>query len=295
MKISSLGYVGVGSVRAKEWESFGPEILGTPLWTDANDGNVYLRLDERAYRLAIHPSDRDQLLYLGWEVGGPSALDEAIADLERAKIKVTRARDELCRARHVEGLAQFDDPWGLHHELFYGQRVLLSFRPTRDISGFVTGDLGLGHAVLVVPDLKGAVEFLVKTLGFRVSDYIDRPFPLAFFHCNPRHHTVAVGEMGPLRGLHHVMFELKNLNDVGTTWDLCKQKGVPLAMELGRHSNDQMTSFYVRTPGGFEIEYGWGGLLVDDESWQVTRFPLPSFWGHQMVAPGPPTTIHPVG
>ena len=30
-----------------------------------------------------------------------------------------------------------------------------------------------------------------------------------------------------------------------------------------------MTSFYVRTPSGFEIEYGTGGLVVDDDTWEV--------------------------
>src|SRR5258705_9599724 len=129
--------------------------------------------------------------------------------------------------------------------MFYGQRSLMSFRPTRDISGFVTGAFGLGHVVLMLPELAAASRFFVDVLGFRVSDFIDVPFPLAFFHCNPRHHTVAVGEMGPMTGLHHIMIEVKDLNDVGTTWELCKSKKIPLAMELGRHSNDRMLSFYV--------------------------------------------------
>ena len=28
------------------------------------------------------------------------------------------------------------------------------------------------------------------------------------------------------------------------------------------HPNDHMFSFYVRTPSGFSVEYGWGGLLI---------------------------------
>jgi extradiol dioxygenase len=293
MKISSLGYVGVGSARAKEWERFGPEILGTPLWTEPDDG-VYLRIDERAYRIAVHPAARDELQYVGWEVTGPTALAEAVEELRAAGIGVDHGSAEDRRRRRVEGLAAFRDPWGTRHELFYGQRSLMSFRPTRDISGFVTGELGLGHIVLAVPDLGVASHFFVETLGFRISDFIDVPFPLAFFHCNPRHHTVAVGHMGALTGLHHVMLEAKDLNDVGTTYELCRKQGVPLSMDLGRHSNDRMLSFYVRTPGGFEIEYGWGGLLIDDSKWQVLRLPRPSFWGHELVNPNPPTTIRPV-
>lgn len=295
MEIRSLGYVGVGTPRAKEWERFAPEILGTPLWDGPQDGAVCLRLDERVYRIAVHPAGRDELQYVGWEVAGPAALEEAAADLARAGIRPTRGSAEECARRCVEGLVAFHDPWGFRHELFYGQRSLMSFRPTRDISGFVTSELGMGHIVLAVPDLQAATRFLVDVLGFRVSDFIDLPFPLAFFHCNPRHHTIAVGQMGPLAGLHHIMLEVKDLNDVGTTYELCRKSGVPLSMDLGRHSNDRMLSFYVRTPGGFEIEYGWGGLLIDDSVWQVLRLPKPSFWGHQMVSPNPPTTIYPVG
>jgi extradiol dioxygenase len=295
VNIASLGYVGVASPRAKEFETFGPEVLGTPLWNEPNDGVVRLRLDDRAYRIAVHPGDRDELRYVGWEVPGPAALDAAVAELEKAKVAVARGTRDECAARHVEGLAWLRDPWGQRHELFYGQRALLSFRPTRDISRFVTGGLGLGHVVLVVPDLQQAVDFFVKVMGFRVSDFIDVPFPLAFFHVNPRHHSLAVGQAGPLKGLHHIMLEVEDMNDVGTTFELCRERGVTFATDLGRHSNDRMFSFYVRTPGGFEIEYGWGGLLIDDATWQVKRLALPSFWGHNRSHDlPPPSTIQPV-
>jgi hypothetical protein len=51
------------------------------------------------------------------------------------------------------------------------------------------------------------------------------------------------------------------------------------ATTLGRHSNDQMVSFYVVT-SGFEVEYGGGGRLVDDATWQVQRHDRGGLWGH---------------
>jgi len=51
---------------------------------------------------------------------------------------------------------------------------------------------------------------------------------------------------------------------------------------LGRHSNDQMVSFYMSTPSGFEVEYGWGGRLVDDAVWQVQRHDRGTLWGHKV-------------
>ena len=53
-------------------------------------------------------------------------------------------------------------------------------------------------------------------------------------------------------------------------------------MGIGKHPNDQMTSFYVRTPSGFEIEYGTGGLEIPmDKPWPVGQFDALSLWGHK--------------
>ena len=52
------------------------------------------------------------------------------------------------------------------------------------------------------------------------------------------------------------MLEVEQSTDVGRALDIVNDKKLTLAMSLGRHTNDMMTSFYVRTPSGFEIEYG---------------------------------------
>ncbi len=51
-----------------------------------------------------------------------------------------------------------------------------------------------------------------------------------------------------------------SLDDVGRAMDRCARNKAPLVSTLGRHANDEMVSFYVRTPSGFDIEYGTGGL-----------------------------------
>jgi 3,4-dihydroxy-9,10-secoandrosta-1,3,5(10)-triene-9,17-dione 4,5-dioxygenase len=42
-----------------------------------------------------------------------------------------------------------------------------------------------------------------------------------------------------------------------------------------------MVSFYSRSPSGFDVEFGYSGLLVDETSWTVTQITKPSFWGHR--------------
>ena len=87
--------------------------------------------------------------------------------------------------------------------------------------------------------------------------------------------------MGAGRGLSHIMLEAKSFDDVGLTYDLVRERQIPIGMELGRHSNDWMYSFYMQSPSGFQIEYGYGGRLVDDATWTVTQLDRPSIWGHQ--------------
>jgi hypothetical protein len=55
-----------------------------------------------------------------------------------------------------------------------------------------------------------------------------------------------------------------------------------------------MFSFYMASPSGFNVEFGWGGKTVDDTTWQVEHYHSTSVWGHRRQ-PVPPTlpTIHP--
>ena len=151
------------------------------------------------------------------------------------------------------------------------------------MTGFKTGELGFGHVVLRSETPKESVKLLTEVLGFRISDYIGT---MTFLHCNPRHHSIAIQPRNPDlprsrdKKMWHFMLETASLDDVGTALDLAGKTGAPLATTLGRHTNDQMVSFYVVTPSGFEVEYGWGARLVDDATWQVQRHDRGGLWGH---------------
>ncbi len=168
------------------------------------------------------------------------------------------------------------------------------------MAGFVTGAQGLGHVVLLVPDLDDAERFVTEALGLRRTDTVEGGgLDLRFFHCPgsaARHHTVAFAAVPRLAGLHHLMLEVTSLDDVGTALDVIGAREIPLAMSLGRHTNDLMTSFYVRTPSGFEIEYGTGGVVVDDDTWTVGSHQRGSRWGHHPPSDGPlrPRILRPV-
>ena len=147
--------------------------------------------------------------------------------------------------------------------------------------------MGLGHCVVRVRDRAAAERWYCDVLGFKLSDRIvceigGFQVDIAFLHVNPRHHSIALGEMMPKR-IHHVMFQVGSMDDVGLAFDRCTDNRVPITQTLGRHPNDKMFSFYAMTPSGFEFEYGWGARNVDDATWEPTTYDHISEWGHKRL------------
>lgn len=282
MEIRALSYVGIEVTDLEAWASFSTEFLGMPVVRPADQPDrLLLRMDERTYRMDVRRGTEDRLAWMGWEVSTKAALEEAAAELAAKGVAVTRGTADEARERGVIEFVHFADPAGNRNELFYGQEA--DFRPlvlTRPMDGYLTGELGMGHAVIGVKDFATVYDFYVNTLGFRVSDTF-RGF-IAFLHCNPRHHSLAiVGTDNP--GLRHIMLETRSIDDVGMAIDIARKRGC-LTRSLGRHTNDKAISFYVETPSGWEIEYGWSGLQVDDEVWIVRQLAGPtSLWGHELV------------
>jgi extradiol dioxygenase len=279
--IYALGYIGISATAPDGWREFGSEILGLQVVDDERADNITFRMDDRAARIIVEPSPVNGIAYLGWEVAGPVELDALHERLKAAGHDPVVGSEDTRRARQVQGLIQCVDPGGTPLEFFHGQLTVNEpFRPGRAISGFTTGSLGLGHLVLAVDDVDSVVRFYRETLDFRLSDQLGNT--LYFLRCNARHHSIGLARVGNEARLLHIMLELSSLEDVGCALDLCLDRGLDVTT-LGVHSNDRMTSFYVTTPSGFEIEYGWNGLLVDDETWSETTIDRPSVWGHRQL------------
>jgi 2,3-dihydroxybiphenyl 1,2-dioxygenase len=283
--IETLSYIGFSSPRYEDWLTFGPDVMGLEVAGQrGGDGAVRLRMDDAVYRIAVHPGDADDVAYLGWGVSGPRRLAAAIERLEKAGVRVMQEPGEVIAERAVADLVSFADPFGIRQELSWGQFFQPStFRPGRPLAGFVTGPGGLGHAVLLSPDLAASEAFYVDILGFRMTDQIKGPQTprLRFYNCNERHHTLALVEIPGVTGFHHLTLETASLDDVGQAYDLVTKGAAEPTMSLGRHTNDQMTSFYVRTPSAFEIEYGYGGIVLDPGEHLPRQYDRFSIWGHQ--------------
>lgn len=274
------------------WRQYGLKVLGMVEGKGAVPGALYLRMDDFPARLVIVPGEKDRLLVSGWETANAAELQEIRTSLDNAGVPYKEGTAEQVQDRRVDELVIFEDPSGNTLEAFHG--AALEHRRVVSPYGhrFVTGEQGLGHVVLSTDDDDASLRFYRDVLGFRLRDsmrlppqMMGRPADgppawLRFFGCNPRHHSLAFLPMPTSSGIVHLMIEVENSDDVGLALDRALRKKVPMSATLGRHVNDLMLSFYMKTPGGFDIEFGCEGGQVEDSEWVARESTAVSLWGH---------------
>ena len=292
MSIRSLAYLRIGATDLPAWREYGLKVLGMVEGKGVDSDALYLRMDDFPARLVIEPHETDRLLVAGWETANAADLQQVRDSLSAAGVPFKEGTAEQLADRRVDELVVFQDPSGNTLEAFHG--AALEHRRVVSPYGhrFVTGEQGLGHVVLSTHDDEESLRFYRDVLGFRLRDSMrlppqlvgrpadGKPAWLRFFGCNPRHHSLAFMPMPTPTGIVHLMIEVENSDDVGLALDRALRKKVKMSATLGRHVNDKMLSFYMKTPGGFDCEFGCEGLQVEDEDWIARESTAVSLWGH---------------
>jgi 3,4-dihydroxy-9,10-secoandrosta-1,3,5(10)-triene-9,17-dione 4,5-dioxygenase len=287
--IKSLGYIKIQTADIDRWRSFAFDVLGFAQGSGTEEGGLYLRMDERPARIIVVPGDSDQVVHVGWEVRDGAALRRVREKLEHSGVAVKPLSIEEADARRVEDVIAFTDPTGTTTELFFGPALDHSPVVTPFGARFVTGTQGLGHVVLPTTDPAGAFSFYTELLDFLPRGAMRLPAPpefgplrIRFFGVNERHHSMALcpAPHGGAPGLVHIMVEVDSLDVVGRALDRVAKAGFSLSSTIGRHTNDKMISFYVRAPGGWDIEFGTDGMKVDEAHYTAEEITSDSYWGH---------------
>jgi 2,3-dihydroxybiphenyl 1,2-dioxygenase len=289
MGASQLGYLVFNVSDVEAWRDLASRVIGAEERGDSPPDRLWLRFDEHHHRITLCSAETDSIVAVGWEVPSLRELASVRRKVAEYGFAVSEGTPEDLADRKVEAMFRFRDLDRFPLEVYCGPWVdHVPFRPSRPMSGFNCGPLGIGHAVLVSKDPEKAARFYQEALGFSVTDHIvSGELDAVFLHCNPRHHSVALMNecYGMKSGdLNHFMVETLSLDDVGRAYDIVRQRELPLVLGLGQHSNDRMTSFYMKTPSGFSMEYGWGGVLVDDAVWRVKHYSTTKLWGHEPMA-----------
>lgn len=294
MGIKALGYLVISTTQPAEWDRFLTGLVGAMRVADSPDGAALYRIDDRIFRFRIEAGDAERLKVAAYEMRDASELDALRARIAAAGQPIEEGSEEEARLRGVVAFFRTCDPAGCGLEFYCGDaRTDADFVSPIGVPGFVTGELGLGHAVFAAPDFAASLAFYRDVIGFHETDMprfyfggggADDPgMGFAFLHAdNGRHHSIALGE-GPVppSGCVHVMLELPSLVDVGMAHDRMKALGYVESATLGQHFNDETVGFYVQTPSGFDLEIGCDSLVIDPEKWAVTRHTGISIWGHE--------------
>lgn len=289
-ELQNLAYVVVASDNLDGWRQFGTDVVGLGL-ADAGEGRVALRMDGQPWRILIERGEAEDLSHAGWDLGSNAELDEYVAQLRAKGVEVREESAEFAAQRQVSRLFSLADPLGYTHEFFTGRTGLVAdggnLSPILRGDGFRTDELGIGHILPVSKDYDEGVHWYQDVMGLRYSDRIRQEMApgiyadATFFHtATGRHHSLATGAFPSPKVLNHLMLEYVDMNDVGFAYERAKKAGIPIVLELGHHPNDQMFSFYMRTPSGFGIELGHGGVVIDDATWEPQLFDVMSDWGH---------------
>ncbi|UVE93804.1 VOC family protein [Dietzia sp. B32] len=283
MQLRGIGYITVNVPDLAAWNTFATDVVGVQQVTPAGADTElsYFKADKRTWRLAARQAEKPGIHNIGFDVVGRADFDEAVRQLKAAGADPVQATAEELAARGVADMVWFTDPGGIRLEIFWGPTVDGPFRSPQHVPEFITEN-GFGHAVLMVEDLPSVLKFYTETLGMRTSDYMNFGPGMAihFLRCTPRHHSIALSAVGPFSGTHHIAFEVSNVDLVGEALERATKAGMQVTATLGRHKNDRMLSFYMKSPGGFEVEIGCDPVLVDEETWVANEFVDGDLWGH---------------
>jgi 3,4-dihydroxy-9,10-secoandrosta-1,3,5(10)-triene-9,17-dione 4,5-dioxygenase len=290
--VKALGYVVIRTAKMAEWDRFLTQVAGVMRGDSPAEGVCTYRIDSRPFRFWIERGDTEWFAAAAYEVGSAAELEELAGKVAAVGRPVTRGSAEQARQRGVEAFFATSDPAGNGLEFYHGDsRDDVPFVSPVGVKGFVTGELGMGHAVFAAPNFEETHAFYRDVIGLGDTDlptfHLMGPegpaMHFAFMHAEGgRHHSLALGE-GPVppSGCVHIMLEMLDLTEVGKAYDRMRAEGFAQSASLGRHVNDEVTGFYVQTPGGFDLEIGYGGLVVDPESWVPTAHEQISVWGHR--------------
>lgn len=296
MAVHSLAYLVIGAHDLEAWTQYAESVVGLMPADSNEDGVLLYRMDHRPFRFRIEAAETDKLLASGLECATRSDWETALANLRNAGVAVETASATDTLARGFRDMFRCNDPAGNPLEIGWGHVASGSpFVSPQAVDGFITldgdNDMGFGHAVLPALNIDETRAFYVDHLGFANSDEMrvfmqggpdDPGMSMHFLHAgSPRHHVIGLAQFPVPSGLVHTMVEVASLDEVGLALDRAMAAGTHISSTLGKHTNDKMVSFYMRTPGGFDIEYGCGGIRPDWSKFTPTFTLKEDLWGHK--------------
>ncbi len=290
-----IAYVGIEVPDPSSLTEFFGNVIGLVPGEPSDGGAPTWRNDDKVHRVILQPGPVNDAVFVGFEATDAKSFEAVVAHARAAGYELAVGSDDDLKSRRVERMVRASAPWGTDVELVLGlEPAMTPFSSPLVPGGFLTEGVGFGHTVFATTAFEESHAFLVDGLGLAQSDWLEMEIAegieleVRFYHCNSRHHTVALAK-APFdlpQTLHHFMVETNTRDDVGTAFDRAWATELAIPNGLGRHDNDGMFSFYVQSPAGFLVEVGYGGRVVTEVWDDNRRYDRISAWGHQPLRQG---------
>jgi catechol 2,3-dioxygenase-like lactoylglutathione lyase family enzyme len=127
----------------------------------------------------------------------------------------------------------------------------------------------LGHVLKFSLDLQRAIDFYTGTLGMKLSDRIGGMAAFLRFAGDSDHHTLALAQSQGT-GLHHMSFEMGNLDQIQFCAQRMVEAGYRDAWGVGRHIYGSNYFHYIRDPWNSLVELFWDiDFIPASAKWEV--------------------------
>lgn len=277
--VSKLGYVGFRTPDLDRLVAYYTEVLDFVV-VERDTRRAFLTTGFDHHCVVVEQAPAQARSSVGFEVAGP--LDRAATRLRAAGLTVERRSDVAPSTPDVLVLTEPGTGTPLH--LFEGQSAsgVAGYTPLRPTK--------LGHVASFIPALGPVQDFYTGALGFRWSDTIGDFF--VFLRCNADHHATNFMASANRQGMHHVAYEMRDLNHLQTMLDHLASHGYRLEWGPGRHGAGHNVFTYHRDPDGNLVELFTQLDVVHDEAkgyWEPRpwheEFPqYPKTWAVDAVA-----------
>ncbi len=290
MELLGIAYLALDVPDVDAWSTFatvgGRALMPAPAASSRRTrGVVHLKADDRQWRVALHPAERPGIRHVGFEVGSAKRLRGCAGELAASAVTWTRGTAAECASRGVRDLrVGCSIPPGSGSRSAGVRPSTAASSPRSGCPGFVTGALGLGHYVVLTPDLDASMDFYTRVLGLPAHRLRD----------HRRGHVGAVPALHaapPLRGPHRRRAHARACTTSRSRSRTSTRSGYALERATrGRARRSPPPSDATGTTGccrstcaappASRSRSAVVARLIDERTWVVNHFTGGDEWGH---------------
>lgn len=280
IRYRKLGYVALTVTDIEKSIQYYRDLVGLDLVERVENGPAFLSCSQDHHNVVLYEGKEAGLKRVAFEVESEEELEKAFEHFTKQglnPVEVDESETKMLRQRKT---IRFQDPYAgttfeLYNDMMYLARI---YTPT------VANIARLGHVVINVVKYEEMVDFMLKVMNFRASDFVG---DVTFMRCfpNPYHHSFGVSRArGDKDELHHVNFMVTDVDDVGKAKNRMIKNDVEIVFGPGRHRPSDSIFIYFLDPDGMTTEYSFGMEEFPEEKPRKPRYLEPSLeildiWG----------------